>query len=297
MSFPVQSHSKEILPGESVKSGILIGRGRLFLSYVDELPDGTTVVNKYTHVYYAPHKLIRKVLWATKAWVEKYPDTFTQILDVRAYENETMYVAEYAVGRTLADWLQNTSPNTLTKQQQVNIALSLAVAMKDYIAYYDYISQTCQTKTIPTISTRSIYVFENVSAPGEVQCKLSPSFNPFITLGTFDEYANHQDAFELAPERYHEQGITKASLMFGYGMMLYLLMTGKVPHANFSSVDNGVSLIDFIQKVMNGFIPILPDDIDPFFAGLIKSTWSLDKLERPKFDTVIDMLRAELALV
>lgn len=276
------------------REGTLIGRGRLFSSHMNARDDETTVVNKYTEMFHAPHQTLAKVLRATKEWTmsEEHSDSFVRILDVRAHDHETMYVAEYADGYTLADWLRR-APRALSKQQKLDIALSLAIAVKDYIAYHNHIAQTCQTRTIPTISTRSIFVFQD--AFDKVKCKLSLSFSPFATHGTFVSSANHQDLFELAPEMFHEQrGTTKASLMFGYGMMLYLLETEKVPHANFSSVDDGgASSMDFMRQVGHGLLPALPEDIDPFFGGLIKSTWSPNKLERPKFGTVIDLLRAE----
>jgi len=95
-----------------------------------------------------------------------------------------------------------------------------------------------------------------------------------------------------APEVLKGQTTKKESDIFSYGIILWELMTRRVPYV--SGVDRAAGNVRWqqIQKVKNGERPPLPFQLPSVVAKLIQECWHSNPSKRPAFPQILQMLHS-----
>lgn len=91
-----------------------------------------------------------------------------------------------------------------------------------------------------------------------------------------------------APEVLQYQPYTTKADIYSYGVVLFEIMTGRVPFDDDS--------FEFIvsKRVIKGDRPRLPDSIEPRMAALISRCWSQLPAQRPEWSAILHELRSIL---
>lgn len=83
-----------------------------------------------------------------------------------------------------------------------------------------------------------------------------------------------------APETFEKNEYTTKSEVYGFGMLVYILLTGNLPY-------QGLNGYKRMLKIINDETPELTDDIKPCYQELIKSCWEHDSSKRPSFLVIV----------
>uniref|UniRef100_A0A7I4E4F0 non-specific serine/threonine protein kinase n=1 Tax=Physcomitrium patens TaxID=3218 RepID=A0A7I4E4F0_PHYPA len=81
----------------------------------------------------------------------------------------------------------------------------------------------------------------------------------------------------MAPEIIEHKPYGKKADMFSFGVVLWELLTGKVPYADMTPLQAAVGVV---QK---GLRPTIPKNIPPKLVDLLQRCWKTDPSERPEF--------------
>jgi len=92
----------------------------------------------------------------------------------------------------------------------------------------------------------------------------------------------------LPPEVIRGEAYTFSSDIYSYGMILYEILTHKVPYEDYSQIDV-IRLIDTNER------PELPAGTHPEFAVLVKDCWADSASARPSFQVILIRLKQILS--
>lgn len=97
-----------------------------------------------------------------------------------------------------------------------------------------------------------------------------------------DQNAQLGTAAFMSPEQHRSEVYDESCDVYSYGMILWEMLTKEVPFENLQPVQ----IIYFVA--MKGERPIMPDDTPLPLANLIRSCWSANPKERPKFYEIME---------
>lgn len=86
--------------------------------------------------------------------------------------------------------------------------------------------------------------------------------------------------FWMAPELFNGEQYTNAVDVYAYGVLLYQLLTLKIPF------DGKITTIALGKKICSGERPEIPDTCPPFYAEIIQKCWEQDPQDRPTFEQI-----------
>ena len=89
----------------------------------------------------------------------------------------------------------------------------------------------------------------------------------------------------MAPEVLRSEPANEKSDIYSYGVILYELLTGKVPWEGLNAMQV-VGVVAFQDKRL-----VVPDGIDPEVRDLMQSCWSGEPGKRPSFEEILRVLR------
>lgn len=77
---------------------------------------------------------------------------------------------------------------------------------------------------------------------------------------------------------------TKKADVFSFGMVLWEMVTGKIPF-------EGKTPLQVVRALDTGSRPDLPEDLHPAFTQLITECWAQDMNARPTFNEIVERLQ------
>lgn len=89
----------------------------------------------------------------------------------------------------------------------------------------------------------------------------------------------------MAPEIIEHKPYDRKADIFSFGIVLWELLTGKVPYADLTPLQAAVGVV---QK---GLRPTIPKNIHPKLVDLLNRCWKTDPAERPEFSEITLMLQ------
>lgn len=89
----------------------------------------------------------------------------------------------------------------------------------------------------------------------------------------------------MAPEQIQHRPAEKASDVFSFGIILWELLTGDLPHSSLSAVQAAFAVAHHKQR------PKIPDRCPPRIHGLLQDCWLAEPSERPSFARISDLLK------
>ncbi|XP_017243502.1 serine/threonine-protein kinase STY46-like [Daucus carota subsp. sativus] len=89
----------------------------------------------------------------------------------------------------------------------------------------------------------------------------------------------------MAPEVIEHRPYDHKADIFSFGIVLWELLTGKVPYENLTPLQAAVGVV---QK---GMRPIIPQQTHPLIVELLEKCWQQDPFLRPEFSEIIDILQ------
>ncbi|KAF3324916.1 serine/threonine-protein kinase HT1-like isoform X1 [Carex littledalei] len=89
----------------------------------------------------------------------------------------------------------------------------------------------------------------------------------------------------MAPEVIEHKPYDHKADVFSFGIMLWELLTGKVPYEYLTPLQAAVGVV---QK---GLRPTMPKNANPKLAALIERCWQQDPTERPDFSEILEILQ------
>jgi serine/threonine protein kinase len=92
----------------------------------------------------------------------------------------------------------------------------------------------------------------------------------------------------MAPEVIEHKPYDYKADVFSFGIVLWELLTGKVPYADLTPLQAAVGVV---QK---GLRPTIPRNIHPKLMELMHKCWKTDPAARPDFTTITALLRVIL---
>ena len=201
-------------------------------------------------------------------------------------QEEAYYTCEYATHRSLSEYM---STHAITYRQRLEFAQQIASGLM----------HLCKQPTVDGISLTSdmcnVYVFQEQDV---IRCKIIPSFKKLIQY-KYCVWGDRYRFMDIAPECFRHIGpgqcpTDEPSVVYMYGMMIYFLVTGVLPFADFRSEMCHVSPMG---DIFDGNLPIIPDTCSDFFKQLLLRTWAFDPLDRPTFAQLVTAISAESNLL
>ncbi|KAF8377759.1 hypothetical protein HHK36_031144 [Tetracentron sinense] len=89
----------------------------------------------------------------------------------------------------------------------------------------------------------------------------------------------------MAPEVIEHKPYDQKADVFSFGIVLWELLTGKIPHADLTPLQAAIGVLQ------EGLRPTIPEDTHPKFVELLKRCWQQDPSLRPDFSEIIEMLQ------
>lgn len=89
----------------------------------------------------------------------------------------------------------------------------------------------------------------------------------------------------MSPEIINDVTYTKAGDVYAYSILVYMLLTLKDPFDENNQ-------FNIFKKVTQGYRPLFPDDVPECYQNLLRKCWSHLPEERPTFEDIIDMIKA-----
>ncbi|GMH33466.1 hypothetical protein BSKO_01300 [Bryopsis sp. KO-2023] len=88
----------------------------------------------------------------------------------------------------------------------------------------------------------------------------------------------------MPPEVLRDGILTPAADVFSFGVLLWELMSGKLPFV-------GQAFTDMMVSIVEGYRPKMPQFFPTQYAKLIRECWSSSRQVRPTFDDIVERLR------
>ncbi|XP_078168514.1 uncharacterized protein LOC144563010 [Carex rostrata] len=89
----------------------------------------------------------------------------------------------------------------------------------------------------------------------------------------------------MAPEVLRNEPADEKSDVYSYGVILWELVTQKIPWENLNSIQV-IGAVGFMNQRLE-----LPTDVDPQWASIVQSCWESEPQSRPSFHELVDRLR------
>lgn len=90
-----------------------------------------------------------------------------------------------------------------------------------------------------------------------------------------------------APECFKKGGASTASDVYSFGMILWTLMTGKEPFADYQG-----NKAELVKAISEGNRPLIPKDTAEVYKQLMEACWQTDPSKRPSLKTILQQLAA-----
>ncbi|CAN4094573.1 unnamed protein product [Withania somnifera] len=180
-------------------------------------------------------------------------------------------VTEYARGGSVRQFLMSRNNRAVPLKLAVKQALDVARGM-EYVHGLNLIHRDLKSDNLLIAADKSIKIADFGVARIEV---LTEEMTP--ETGTYRW---------MAPEMIQHRPYTQKVDVYGFGVVLWELITGMLPFQNMTGVQAAFAVAN------KGIRPTIPTDCLPVVSEIITRCWDADPDSRPTFSQVVKMLEA-----
>lgn len=265
------------------------GMGDVFLA--DDTKLGRKVAIKFLHEKFGKDEglLNRFIQEAKAASALNHPNILT-VYEIGEHEGEHYIAAEYIDGTTLRERMKKRLTFDDTLSIMIQTAEALSAAHQAGIVHRDIKPENIMVRSdgyVKVLDFGLAKLTEVADSDGEGETKKLVKTNPGVVMGTVSY---------MSPEQARGKGTDARSDVFSFGIVLYELLTGKVPFAGETMTDVLSSIISIEPQPITSHAPHLPRELQRIVNKTLKK--KRDQRYHSTLDLLVDLkdLRDELQL-
>ena len=265
------------------------GMGDVYLA--DDTKLGRKVAIKFLHEKFSKDEglLNRFIQEAKAASALNHPNILT-VYEIGEHEGKHYISAEYIDGKTLRERMKQRLTFDETLSIMVQTAEALSAAHQAGIIHRDIKPENIMVRSdgyVKVLDFGLAKLTEINHTDGEEQTKKLVKTNPGVVMGT---------VAYMSPEQARGKNTDARSDVFSFGIVLYEMLTGKVPFAGETMTDVLSSIISIEPQPITTLAPHLPKELQRMVQKTLRK--KRDLRYQTTQDLLVDLkdLRDELQL-
>ena len=253
------------------------GMGNVYLA--DDTKLGRKVAIKFLHEKFSKDEglLSRFIQEAKAASALNHPNILT-VYEIGEHDGEHYISAEYIDGKTLRERMSRRLTFDETLSIMVQTAEALSAAHQAGIIHRDIKPENIMVRSdgyVKVLDFGLAKLTEVLNSGGEEETKKLVKTNPGVVMGT---------VAYMSPEQARGKNTDARSDVFSFGIVLYEMLTGKVPFAGETMTDVLSSIISIEPAPITSFAPHLPKELQRIVQKTLRKKRDL------RYQTTQDML-------
>ena len=253
------------------------GMGDVYLA--DDTKLGRKVAIKFLHEKFSKDEglLNRFIQEAKAASALNHPNILT-VYEIGEHEGKHYISAEYIDGKTLRERMKQRLTFDETLSIMVQTAEALSAAHQAGIIHRDIKPENVMVRSdgyVKVLDFGLAKLTEINHTDGEEQTKKLVKTNPGVVMGT---------VAYMSPEQARGKNTDARSDVFSFGIVLYEMLTGKVPFAGETMTDVLSSIISIEPAPITSLAPHLPKELQRIVQKTLRKKRDL------RYQTTQDML-------